>query len=204
MSGAGHMDFAAVRLNMPPEPARQARRDTGWTHLGWWQRITGGRGDQQAALPMYDAVVARARQPHWYLAGHVPDTLDGRFDMVAAVLSMVLLRLEAEEPAGATPTAQLTERFIEDMDAQVRQIGFGDMVVGKHVGRMMGMLGGRLGAYRDGLAGAGDMDAALVRNLYRGEAPPADAVAHVRDGLSALRRALDDVSIAAMMRGELP
>ena len=56
----------------------------------------------------------------------------------------------------------------------------------------------------DGLAGAGDMHAALVRNLYRGEAPPADAVAHVRHGLAALRRALDDVSIAAMMRGELP
>ncbi|KAK0350885.1 hypothetical protein LTR94_027207 [Friedmanniomyces endolithicus] len=78
------------------------------------------------------------------------------------------------------------------MDAQVRQIGFGDLVVGKHVGRMMGMLGGRLGAYRDGLAGTADMDAALVRNLYRGEAPPAEAVAHVRDGLAALRRALDE------------
>lgn len=203
MSGAGHMDFAAVRLNMPPEPARQARRDTGWTHLGWWQRITGGRGDQQAALPLYDAVVARARQPHWYLAGHVPDTLDGRFDMVAAVLSMVLLRLEAEEPAGATPTAQLTERFIEDMDAQVRQIGFGDMVVGKHVGRMMGMLGGRLGAYRDGLAD-GTFEAALVRNLYRGDAPAPDALTHVATELRAFRAALDGVAIDDLLAGTLP
>ncbi|MGJ3628818.1 ubiquinol-cytochrome C chaperone family protein [Sphingomonas sp. MMS24-JH45] len=68
------------------------------------------------------ALVSRRRRP---------DTLDGRFDMVAAVLSMVILRLE-DDPQGAVPIAQLTERFIDDMDAQVRQIGFGDMVVGEH------------------------------------------------------------------------
>ena len=67
----------------------------------------------------------------------------------------------------------------------MRQIGFGDMVVGKHVGRMMGMLGGRLGAYREGIA-RGTLDAALVRNLYRGEAPDPGAVAHVRRELLAL------------------
>ncbi|KTT75374.1 ubiquinol-cytochrome C chaperone [Sphingomonas endophytica] len=161
-----------------------------------------GRRDRSAALPLYDAVVARARQPHWYLDGAVPDTLDGRFDMVAAVLAMVLLRLEVDA-GGAQPIAQLTERFVDDMDAQVRQIGFGDMVVGKHVGRMMGMLGGRLGAYRDGLAG-GALDAALVRNLYRGAAPAPSALAHVRDRLTALRHELDAVPLPALMEGRLP
>ena len=167
-------------------------------------RLFPKRRDRTAALPLYDAVIARARQPHWYLDGNVPDTLDGRFDMVAAVLSMVLLRLE-QEPAGAMPIAQLTERFIDDMDAQVRQIGFGDMVVGKHVGRMMGMLGGRLGAYRDGLAaGDGTLDAALVRNLYRGEAPDRQALAHVRDELILLHAALAPVPVATLMEGRLP
>jgi cytochrome b pre-mRNA-processing protein 3 len=173
--------------------------------VGWLKQVFGTR-DRTAALPLYDAVVARARAPHWYLDGQVPDTLDGRFDMVAAVLAMVLLRLEGD-PAGATPTAQLTERFIDDMDAQVRQIGFGDMVVGKHVGRMMGMLGGRLGVYRDGLAadpsGAG-LDESLVRNLYRGAAPDPLAVAHVRDGLVSLRRRLDTLDIDTLMQGVLP
>ena len=158
--------------------------------------------DRTAAMPLYEAVVARAREPHWYLEGQVPDTLDGRFDMVAAVLCMVLLRLERDAD-GAVPTAALTERFIDDMDAQVRQIGFGDMVVGKHVGRMMGMLGGRLGAYRDGFAGEG-IDAALVRNLWRGEAPDAAALAHVRDGLTALRARLEPVGVDALVAGRLP
>ncbi len=162
------------------------------------------RRDRTAALPLYDAVIAAARQPHWYLDGGVSDTLDGRFDMVAAVLSMVLLRLE-DDAQGAVPIAQLTERFIDDMDAQVRQIGFGDMVVGKHVGRMMGMLGGRLGAYRDGLEkGDGSLDEALVRNLYRGQAPAKEALAHVRDELILLRARLASVPVATLMEGKLP
>jgi cytochrome b pre-mRNA-processing protein 3 len=177
------------------------RTSEGMTRLGWLTKVL-RRRDRSAALPLYDAVVARARAPHWYLEGAVPDTLDGRFDMVAAVLAMVLLRLE-DDPDGPEPTARLTERFVDDMDAQVRQIGFGDMVVGKHVGRMMGMLGGRLGVYRDGLAG-GDLDAALVRNLYRGAAPGDAALAHTRDALVALRRALDTVAVPELLEGRVP
>lgn len=153
-------------------------------------------------MPLYRAVVARAREPDWYLAGAVPDTLDGRFDMVAAVTAFVLMRLD-DDPAAVQMSTYLTERFIDDMDAQVRQIGFGDMVVGKQVGRMMGMLGGRLGAYREGVEG-GDLDAALVRNLWRGEAPAPQAVAHVRDRLLAFHAALKTVPLDALDRGELP
>jgi cytochrome b pre-mRNA-processing protein 3 len=197
------VDIAAVGLNMPAPRMKQARRQTrdGTTHLGFFRRLF-ARRDRSEALPLYDAVVAQARRPHWYLDGQVPDTLDGRFDMVAAVLCMVLLRLE-DDADGAAPVAQLTERFIDDMDAQMRQIGFGDMVVGKHVGRMMGMLGGRLGAYRDGLQGGG-MDEALVRNLYRGDAPEAGALAHTRDSLRAFRAALTPVGVDALMEGKLP
>ncbi|MBW6532418.1 ubiquinol-cytochrome C chaperone [Sphingomonas sp. RRHST34] len=167
---------------------------------GWLRR----RGPRDEALPLYDAVVARARQPHWYLDGAVPDTLDGRFDMVAAVLAMVLLRLE-QVPDGTDGSVRLTERFVDDMDAQVRQIGFGDMVVGKHVGKMMGMLGGRLGVYREGLAAPDDgaLDAALVRNLYRGAQPDAAALAHVRGELKALRRDLDLLGVPELMEGRM-
>jgi len=168
--------------------------------MGFLARLMGAR--PEAARPLYDAIVARARQTHWYLAGAVPDTVDGRFDMVAAILSLVLLRLE-QAPEGAEPAARLTEAFIDDMDGQLRQIGIGDIVVGKHIGKMMGMLGGRLGAYRDGLA-ASDIGPALVRNLYRGEAPGAAALAHVRETLVKLNAALQPVAIDALLAGSLP
>ena len=114
--------------------------------MGVWHRLF-GRGERDALAPLYKAVVAEARRPDWYRQGRVPDTLDGRFDMVAAVLSLVLLRLEEEGDAGRAPSAHLTELFVEDMDGQLRERGIGDIVVGKHVGRMMGALGGRLGAF---------------------------------------------------------
>ena len=167
--------------------------------MGLFGRFRAKR-DETAAL--YAAVVARARQPHWFLDGAVADTVDGRFDMIAAVLAMVMLRLESD-PAGVPAATHLSEAFVDDMDPQLREIGIGDLLVGKHVGRMMGMLGGRLGAYRDGLA-AGDIKPALVRNLYRGEAPDPAALAHVERELGALRAALDGVALDRLIAGELP
>lgn len=170
------------------------------SRLGEWWR--GRRSGEAEALPLYNAVVERARQPHWYMDGAVPDTVDGRFDMIAAALSAVLLRLEAE-PAAAQLSVWLTERFITDMDGQLRELGIGDVVVGKHVGRMMGMLGGRLGAYRNGLA-AGDLRPALARNLYRGAAPEGAAVEHVVAELTALSAALAETPLDALQAGRLP
>src|SRR3546814_12204929 len=119
-----------------------------------------------ARRPWWQAVVATARAPHWYRGGDVPDTLDGRFDMVCLVLALVLHRID-DDPVQALAGVQLTELFVADMDGQIRQIGFGDMVVGKQIGRMVGALGGRLGAYR-AAAGADALRAAPVRTPLRG------------------------------------
>ncbi|MDB5695730.1 MAG: ubiquinol-cytochrome chaperone [Sphingomonas bacterium] len=167
--------------------------------MGWLDRLLNRRREE--ALPLYEAVVARARAPHWYLDGAVPDTTDGRFDMVVAVLATVLLRLE-QDPAGALASAQVTERFVDDMDAQLRQAGIGDIVVGKRIGKMMAMLGGRLGAYRDGWA-AGDIRPALSRNLYREELTEAQALEHVAAELAGLRQSLAALSTADVAAGRL-
>lgn len=161
-----------------------------------------GTPDRGTAPALYEATVARGRQPHWYEAGAVPDTIDGRFDMIAAILCMVMLRLEGD-PAGVPQSTALAECFIEDMDGQLREIGIGDIVVGKHLGRMMGMLGGRLGAYREGLA-AGSIRDALIRNVYRGVAPDEAALAHVERELLALRETLAAAPVATFVAGELP
>ncbi len=169
-------------------------------HVQWIAKLFGSKDEE--ALPLYNAIVARARAPHWYEAGQVPDTVDGRFDMVATILALVLLRLE-NDPAAAGPSAKLAERFVDDMDGQLRQIGIGDIVVGKHIGKMMSMLGGRLGAYRDGLA-AGSIDTALLRNLYRGDSPGAAALAHARESLLAFRESLAAAPTDALIAGALP
>ena len=170
-----------------------------------WDRLTGRKPENPAAL-LYQAAVARGREPHWYEAGAVSDSVNGRFDMIATVLAMVMLRIE-HEPAAAETTARLTECFVDDMDGQLRQIGIGDVVVGKGIGKMMALLGGRIGAYRDALADgaeAGAFEAALLRNLYRGEDPGADALAHSAAGLRGLRDALAVVSHDDLRAGRLP
>jgi cytochrome b pre-mRNA-processing protein 3 len=151
--------------------------------------------------PLYAACVAEGRQPHWYVEGKVPDTLDGRFDMIAAIVSLVLLRFSALD--AKQESVWLTELFVNDMDGQLRQIGIGDVVVGKHIGRMMSALGGRISAYEAGLASEGDLSGALVRNLYRGEAPGDVAVGHVAERLRALGAGLDAMSLPVMMEGRL-
>ncbi|MFN2259309.1 MAG: ubiquinol-cytochrome C chaperone family protein [Parasphingopyxis sp.] len=167
-------------------------------------RIFGDRRDRADLAPLYAVVVARARDPFWYREGGVPDTQDGRFDMIAAILSLVLLRLEQEGEARASEGALLAEQFIADMDGQLREIGLGDVVVGKHVGRMMGALGGRMAAYRVGLEPDGDLGAALDRNLYRGTPPPGAESEKVADRLQALHAALGRTDADSLIAGSLP
>jgi cytochrome b pre-mRNA-processing protein 3 len=153
------------------------------------------------AQVLYANVVTEARRPQWYLAGEVPDTMDGRFDMVALILSLVLIRLEDE--SAAQLCADVTERFITDMDGVLRQDGVGDQVVGKHIGRMMAALGGRLGAYRDARDDDAQFAEALRRNLWRGEAINDAAVDWVVAEARRVARQLDATPLAAITAGAL-
>jgi cytochrome b pre-mRNA-processing protein 3 len=114
--------------------------------------IFGGRDDGRTHVrPLWHRIVALAREPEWYARCGIADTVAGRFDAITLVLALVLLRME-REAALIEPSVRLTEIFVEDMDGQLRESGVGDLVVGKHIGRLMSVLGGRLGALREALA----------------------------------------------------
>ncbi|MFM9853149.1 MAG: ubiquinol-cytochrome C chaperone family protein [Sphingomonadaceae bacterium] len=163
-----------------------------------------GRADGTAAVrPLYQSIVAKARDLHWYVEGGVADTIDGRFEMIAAIFSLVMIRLEALGDPAKVDVAMLTEVFVEDMDGQLRELGFGDVGLGKRVGEMVSALGGRLGAYRDGLAGVGDFEAALVRNLYREQAPAAPALAFTAAKLRADGGVIGTLSLETLRAGQL-
>jgi cytochrome b pre-mRNA-processing protein 3 len=82
-------------------------------------------------------------------------------------------------------------------------MGIGDLMVGKHVGRMMGALGGRLSAFRGALAGEDDMAGAIRRNMFRDEAAPDAAVAAVETRLRALATRIDGTALADLLAGRL-
>jgi cytochrome b pre-mRNA-processing protein 3 len=106
--------------------------------------------DREPLRPLWHRVVEIAREREWYADCGVADTVAGRFDMITMVMAAVLLRMEREERL-IEPSVRLTELFVDDMDGQLRNSGVGDLVVGKHMGKLMGVLGGRLGALREAL-----------------------------------------------------
>jgi cytochrome b pre-mRNA-processing protein 3 len=166
--------------------------------------IGGGRRERAALQPLYAGIVEAGRDPFWYRAGGVPDSIDGRFDIIASLLALVLLRLGREGAAARREEILLTEVFIDDMDGTVRQLGIGDQVVGKHVGRMMGALGGRLGAFRDAASDDAAFAAAVRRNVFRDAPPSEEAVATVAARLAAFRAALAEVALDDVLAGRLP
>lgn len=123
-----------------------------------------GADDRAEVRPLWHRIVEVSRDPVWYSECGIADTVPGRFDAITLVLCAVVLRME-REPALIPGSALLTELFVEDMDGQLRQNGVGDLVVGKHIGRLVSVFGGRLGAYRDALAV--DADAPLVEAVER-------------------------------------
>lgn len=129
------------------------------------------------AEKIYTAIVAQARQPAFYTALGVPDTVDGRFDMIALHAALVLRRLQAEPGAdGAKVAQQVFDIMFTDMDHSLREMGVGDLSVGKHIKGMAKAFFGRAQAYEGGLSSGGQgLEDALRRNLYR-KAEPDDAM----------------------------
>jgi cytochrome b pre-mRNA-processing protein 3 len=167
-------------------------------------RLFGARRERSALRPLYDALVAAAREPGWYREGGVPDTIEGRFDMVATMVAIALLRLEAEGDDAKAESVALTEIFIDDMDGTLRQIGIGDFVVGKHVGKLVGALGGRLGALREAVAGGTDLEPVVRRNVFR-DGPASDAeVEWVAARLRRLHERLAETAMEPLLAGVFP
>lgn len=167
------------------------------------KRLFESRSDAERLQPLYNAIVAEGRNPAWYRHGQVPDTIDGRFDMIATILSLVLIRLEHGEAKAKADSVLLTELFIADMEANIRQLGTGDPIVGKRIGQMMGAVGGRLGAYREALASGSSLEPAVRRNIFHDNAPSDDAVAWVSKHLQAFHESLQKQPVESILDGDL-
>ena len=126
---------------------------------------------------LYDSVVAEARRPAWYREGGVEDSLDGRFAVLASVTALTILRLEEGDEESVRHSVALTESFISDMDAQMREQGFGDPSIGKQVRFMVGALASRVDWWRRARSGELDWNDAVRLSVYRDEPPQSEAAA---------------------------
>lgn len=134
------------------------------------------RNAPSPARHLHARIVEQARQPVFYAALGVPDTLDGRFELIALHCFLVMHRLKAE-PSGVGLARELVEAMFADIDASLREMGAGDLGVGKRVKKMGQAFYGRVAAYDGALSNRAALEAALRRNLYgTTSAAPATAV----------------------------
>jgi cytochrome b pre-mRNA-processing protein 3 len=151
---------------------------------------------------LFDALTAEARRPHWYVEGGVPDTLDGRFAVLATLTALILVRLERDGDAGNRASVALTERFIEVMESEHRELGIGDPTLGRTVRRLVSMLAKRTELWRSAREAESDWASATREGLYRGEVG-ADALKHSAQALKRFATSVDEVSLAQVERGKL-
>ena len=130
------------------------------------------------------AVHAAARQPAFYTSLSVPDSFDGRFELLVLHAQLVIRRLRADGEEGANLSQRLFDQVTGHFDEALRAVGVGDMSVGKRVKTMTSALYGRLSTYDGGLDADGHavLREGLRRNLY-GTAP--DISESVLDAMTA-------------------
>lgn len=170
--------------------------------MSFLSRLLGTQPDPKEALrPLWRRTVELAREPEWYRDCGVPDTVEGRYDMITTVLAAVLIRME-KSPELVAPSVRLTELFVDDMDGQLREQGIGDPTLGKKMGKMVAAMGGRLGAYRDAFdADRETLEAAILRNVgLQDAASPAPLAAR----LDELHQQLGGLAPEAILNAEIP
>jgi cytochrome b pre-mRNA-processing protein 3 len=152
---------------------------------------------------LYGAIVAQARVAAFYADYAVPDTVQGRFDLIVLHLVLLLHRL-GEAGAGREIGQQLFDVFCRDLDANLREMGVGDLAVPKEMRRFAEAFYGRQAAYLAALAAPDEreLEKALARNIFPDVAGQGRARRLAQYVRTALRR-LAAQDEAALLRGEI-
>jgi len=156
------------------------------------------------ARKAYERIVAAARRPEFFLVLGVPDTLDGRFEVLALHAFLALNRLKAERPSSADFAQQLFDTMFADLDRGLREMGASDLGVGRHVKQMAKAFYGRIVAYEHGLAGSeADLAEALRRNLFGTVTPSSEALAEMTRYVQLQARALAGQTRESLLAGDI-
>ena len=159
---------------------------------------------ERAGFALYTAAVRAARDPFYYAELAVPDTMDGRFDMIGLYTFLLIDRIHREEGSGKALAQAVFDAMFLDMDHTLRELGIGDITVGRKNKAMWEALNGRRQAYEAPVA-AGDAVAladALGRNVWRG-APPEGSAKRLAGIALDQHRALAKQSLASLIAGRV-
>jgi cytochrome b pre-mRNA-processing protein 3 len=159
---------------------------------------------REAADIAYRRVVEQARQTVFFSDYGVPDTLDGRFELICLHAFLYFHRLKEARPQASLFCQSLFDRMFADFDRSLREMGVGDLSVGKHVKRMARAFYGRILSYQTGLAGDDSaLAAALARNVFGTVSEPECAADDLAAYTRCAVRALRSQSAADLLAGDV-
>ncbi len=160
--------------------------------LGLFRRDDKGA---MAAKGLYDAIVGQARSPVFYRALKVPDTIDGRFDLLVLHLYLVLDRLKAMGK-GSELAQALTTMTFGGFDGALRDLGVSDVGLSRKLKAMANAYYGRMEAYSEAGDSHEHLAAAVLRNIYRGDEARSGEAAKLARYVTAVRKRLGDGAAA--------
>lgn len=157
-----------------------------------FQKLFRPRASETAGRALYAAVVEQARKPDLYARLRVPDTVEGRFEIYSLHVLLLIDRLRGEGSQATETSQALFDTYVSSLDDALREMGVGDLSVGKKMRRLGEAFYGRAKSYEAAFAALPDpapLTALLARTVYDGvDAPPVDDlatyVAGVRDALA--------------------
>jgi cytochrome b pre-mRNA-processing protein 3 len=164
-----------------------------------FRTLTNQRND---AAALFDAATDEARKAHWFVEGAVPDTLDCRFAMLATIIALAIVRLEQLGDLGNAAAVALTERFIEVMETEHREIGLGDPKLGRTVRKLVGSLARRVALWKSAIAGESEWRQAARESLYKADVS-SFALDHSATALHRLWAGIRGAELDALIDGKL-
>ncbi|MEM8574889.1 MAG: ubiquinol-cytochrome C chaperone family protein [Pseudomonadota bacterium] len=156
------------------------------------------------AFDLYDAIMAQARLPIYYQGLGVPDTLEGRFSILTLHLFAVFHRLKGAGPEAAATAQALSERFVEDMDTVLREIGVGDLKVPKKVRKLVAGGASLIEGYNQArTAGSDALQSAIAESLPLEAEEANTASAKLMPYVSAMLQSLNEQSVEDICAGKV-
>jgi cytochrome b pre-mRNA-processing protein 3 len=134
---------------------------------------------RRAAAHLYEAVVNAARDPVFYRDLSVPDTIEGRYEMIVLHIALALRAIRGPDSRTRRLAQAMVDTMAADLDRSIRELGVGDLSVARFMKRLGEGLYGRAAAYGTALDQDGDdaLTSALLRNIYAGVDPGGDCLA---------------------------
>jgi cytochrome b pre-mRNA-processing protein 3 len=162
------------------------------------------RSQDRSIRDLYGTIVAQARLAAFYSGYGVPDTVEGRFDLIVLHLVLLLARFDRGDGAARGIGQKLFDVFCRDLDDNLREMGIGDLAVPKHMRRFAEAFYGRQAAYLSAFAStdAGELENALARNIFQSTEIDRGPIRLARYARAVLRR-FGDQDESALLRGKV-